>query len=205
MPHQGMRQAEDLAIGVVHRTLSILASDDYSLLRIELPHEPLCSPSVYETYFNVPVKFGCRANAVYVGPGTLNAELPGRNTELHRLATAYLDVQVPTPDGLIATRVETAIRRTLGTDCSNRNSVALAMAMHPRTLHRRLEREGETFDKIRDRVRRERAEYYLCRTNAPLSQVAGIIGYSEQAILSRSCIRWFGQSPLKFRAAHSQE
>jgi AraC-like DNA-binding protein len=116
---------------------------------------------------------------------------------------AYLDVQFPTPDGRFVTRVETAIRRTLGTDSCNRNGVARAMAIHPRTLHRRLEREGETFDQIRDRVRREMAEYYLCKTNAPLSQVASIIGYSEQAVLSRSCQRWFGQTPRKFRAAHS--
>ena len=69
------------------------------------------------------------------------------------------------------------------------------MAMHPRTLQRRLEREGETFDRIRDRIRREKAEYYLYKTNAPLAQVAGIIGYSEESIFTRSCQRWFGLSP----------
>jgi AraC-like DNA-binding protein len=77
------------------------------------------------------------------------------------------------------------------------------MAIHPRTLQRRLEREGESFDRIRDRVRREKAEYYLRRTNAPLSQVAGIIGYSEQSILTRSCRRWFGLPPRKVRAARA--
>jgi AraC-like DNA-binding protein len=205
MPHQGMRQAEDLAIALAHRFLSMLAADSYHLIKVELPHEPLCSPAIYEQYFGAPVHFGCPTNAVYVGTTTLSTPLSGRNAQLHELAVAYLDVQVPTPDGLVATRVETAIRRTLGTDSCNRTAVARAMAMHPRTLYRRLEREGVTFDEVRDGVRREKAEYYLSKTNAPLSQVAGIIGYSEQSILTRSCQRWFGQTPRKFRAAHSQE
>lgn len=205
MPHHGMRQAEDLAIGLVHRFLSMLAADNYHLLKVELPHEPLCSPAIYEKFFGAPVHFGCPANAVYVGTTTLATPLSERSAQLHELAIAYLDVQFPTPDGLVATRVETAIRRTLGTDSCSRTAVARAMAMHPRTLYRRLEREGVTFDEIRDRVRREKAEYYLSKTNAPLSQVAGIIGYSEQSILTRSCQRWFGETPRKFRAAHSQE
>jgi AraC-like DNA-binding protein len=146
------------------------------------------------------VKFGSSANAVYVSTKTIKTQLAGRSPQLHELAIAFLDVQFPTPDGRVATRVDTAIRRTLGTDSCNRTGVALAMALHPRTLQRRLEREGETFDKIRDRIRREKAEYYLCKTNAPLSQVAGIIGYSEQSVFTRSCQRWFGQSPRKFRA-----
>jgi len=203
MPHTGMRQAEDLAIAVAHQNMSMLAGDNYRLLWVELPHEPLCSPARYEKYFGVEVRFGCPANAVYVTTASMKAGLASRSEQLHQLATSYLDVQYPSPDGLVATRVETAIRRTLGTDSCNRNSVARAMAMHPRTLQRRLEKEGVTFDEIRDRVRREKADYYLCNTNAPLSQVAGIIGYSEQSILTRSCQRWFGQSPSKFRAAHT--
>lgn len=203
MPHQGMRQAEDLAIGVSHRTMAMLAGSHYELLRVELPHEPLCSPTVYQKYFNAQVSFSCPANAAYVTTSTMKTSLSARSAQLHQLATSYLDVQYPSPDGLIASRVETAIRRTLGTDSCNRNAVSRAMAMHPRTLQRHLEKEGMTFDEIRDGIRRERADYYLRNTAAPLSQVAGIIGYSEQSILTRSCQRWFGQSPRKYRTSQS--
>jgi AraC-like DNA-binding protein len=200
MPHQGMRQAEDLAAGVSCGILRLLAGDKCDLIRMELPHEPLCPASVYERHFGAPVLFACAANAIVVSTATMKTCLSERSEQLRQLATNYLDVQFPTADGLVSTRVETAIRRTLGTDSCNRATVAWAMAMHPRTLQRRLEREGESFNQIRDRVRREKAEYYLCRTNAPLSQVAGIIGYSEQSILSRSCRRWFGMPPRKVRA-----
>jgi AraC-like DNA-binding protein len=122
---------------------------------------------------------------------------------LHRLAVAHLDVQTPSPDGLIAARVETAVRRAMGTDSCDREFIARSMAMHPRTLQRRLDREGQSFDEIRDRVRRELAEHYLRNTNLPLAQVAGIIGYAEQSILSRSCRRWFNTTPRRLRALGS--
>lgn len=203
MPHWHMRQAEDLAIALVHRSLQLVVGEAYPLLRVELPHDPLYSVSGYEAYFGAPVDFGCRANSVYINSSVLALQLSERSSQLFEAAIAYLDVQFPTPDGLVATRVETAVRRTLGTGSCNRSDIAKAMAMHPRTLHRRLRKEGVTFDQIREQICREKAEYYLCQTNAPLAQIAGIIGYAEQAVLSRNCRRWFGCTPRELRATRS--
>jgi len=199
MTHGSMRQAEDLGIGVVHGVLQLLAQEHYRLIRVELPHEPLCPASVYDRYFGAPVIFNCDQNAVYVSHATLAHSLANRSKALHLMAAEYLDVHLPSPDGLFSTRVETAVRRTLGTDSCNRQSIARAMALHPRTLQRQLEDEGNSFEEIRDRIRRERADYYLRYSDLPLAQVAGIIGYSEQSILTRSCRRWFGATPRELR------
>ena len=204
MPHHAMSQAEDLGIGVAHGTLALLAQEHYELIRVELPHRPLAPVSVYEEYFGAPVSFDCVRNALYVSPHTLCTSLAHRSEQLHQLAAQYLNVQAPSPEGLLAARVETAIRKTLGTASCARESVARAMAMHPRTLQRRLKEENTSFDDIRDRIRRETVEHYLRHTDMPLSQVAGLVGYSEQAILSRSCRRWFGQSPRRLRHAASK-
>jgi len=203
MSHHAMCQAEDLGIGIAHGITAMLAGDHYKLLRVELPHRPLSPASVYEEYFGAPVSFDCAQNALYLSRDTLDTCLQHRSEELHRMATDYLNVQSRSPDGLISTRVETAIRKTLGTNSCNRESVARAMAMHPRTLQRHLKAEYTSFDDIRDRIRRETVEHYLRHTNLPLIQVAGLVGYSEQAILTRSCQRWFGQSPRSLRNSQS--
>ena len=203
MPHSGMRQAEDLAIGLVHHLMRIAAGDDYVLLKVELPHDPLCAPVVYEKYFGGPVEFSRSNNAIFLDSKILDTRMAERSAQLYQAAIDYLNVLSPAPDGRVAGRVETAIRRTMGTDSCNRSAIAQAMGLHPRTLHRRLAREHVTFDQIRDRVCREKVEYYLCNTNAPLAQVAAIVGYAEQAVLSRNCQRWFGQPPREYRIAHS--
>ncbi len=199
MPHNEMRQAEDLGIGLMHGILKLLAQDHYQLLRVELPHAPLCLERVYRNYFGAPVTFGFKQNAIYVSKATMEAPLMGRNPELHKLAAAYLDAQKPSPDGLFSERVETAVRRALSTDSCDRDSIASAMAIHPRTLQRRLEQERKAFDDIRNHVRRERAQYYLCHTDLSLTQVANLLGYAEQAVLNRSCRRWFGCTPRELR------
>ncbi|CAA0095626.1 HTH-type transcriptional regulator VirS [Halioglobus japonicus] len=203
MTHAGMRQVEDLAIGLIHQVLYMAAGDDYTLLKVELPHEPLCPPAVYEQYFGAPVAFSKSDNAIFIDSKTLDIQMFERSAQLYQAAIDYLNVQQPAPDGRVAERVATAVRRTLGTDSCNRKDIAQAMGLHPRTLHRRLAREGVTFDQIRDGVCREKVEYYLCNTSAPLAQVAAILGYAEQAVLSRNCRRWFGQPPREFRNAHS--
>jgi AraC-like DNA-binding protein len=170
-----------------------------------LPHEPLIPESAYEAYFGAPVSFLSTRNALSVSSDTLNICLLHHSEQLHRIATDYLNVQFPffSADVLLAGRVERAVRKTLGTNSCNRESVARAMAIHPRTLQRRLQLEGTSFDEIRDRIRREKVKHYLYDTAMPLSQVADMVGYSKQAILSRSCRRWFGQSPQRLRMSRS--
>lgn len=114
------------------------------------------------------------------------------------------EVQLPSADECLTSQAELAICRTLGTDSCNRELVAEALAMHPRTLQRHLQKEGQTFDRIHDRVRRDRAEYYLSRTTLPLAQVAAVIGYKEQSVLTRSCRRWFNLTPKQLRREHPQ-
>ena len=73
------------------------------------------------------------------------------------------------------------------------------LGIHPRTLQRRLKEEGESFESIKDAVRREAALKYLRQRSLPLIQVAAALGYSETSVLSRSCYRWFAASPKKLR------
>ena len=77
--------------------------------------------------------------------------------------------------------------------------VANMLHMHPRTLQRRLTTEGTTFEKVRDDVRRRMAEIYLANEVVPLAHVAHLLGYANQSVLTRSCLRWFGKTPLAMR------
>jgi AraC-like DNA-binding protein len=42
--------------------------------------------------------------------------------------------------------------------------------------------------------------HYLSGTRLPLSQVAGLLGFSEQSALTRYCRRCFGRTPSTIRA-----
>ena len=61
--------------------------------------------------------------------------------------------------------------------------------------------EKTTFAKLIDSVRRETAEHYLRNTDISLSHLTRELGYAEQSVLSRSCRRWFGSGPSRYRKA----
>ncbi|MGA9277007.1 helix-turn-helix transcriptional regulator [Ilumatobacter sp.] len=75
------------------------------------------------------------------------------------------------------------------------------LAMHPRTVQRRLTAEGTSFEILVDDVRREIVAHHLRDTDLPLSRLATMAGYSEQSSLTRGCKRWFGATPTRCRRA----
>jgi hypothetical protein len=63
--------------------------------------------------------------------------------------------------------------------------------------------EGVRCHDIIDGERRAHAVRYLAVPGLHLQQIAGLLGYSEQSALNRSCRRWFGQTPRQYRASRS--
>ena len=78
-------------------------------------------------------------------------------------------------------------------------SVAAALHMSARTLQRKLENAGTGFARLLDDLRRELAERYLGDTRNSVSEVAFLLGFSQQSSLSRASNRWFGVSPTEYR------
>jgi AraC-like DNA-binding protein len=76
--------------------------------------------------------------------------------------------------------------------------VAARLGRDRRTLHRH-SREGATFSTLLDQVRRELATRYLANPHHPLSEIAGVLEFSELSAFSRWFSRLFDCSPSSFR------
>jgi AraC-like DNA-binding protein len=57
--------------------------------------------------------------------------------------------------------------------------------------------EGTT--RLLDDTRRSLTRRYLMETSLKLTEIAGLVGYSELSAFSRAARRWFGTSPRNFR------
>ena len=83
----------------------------------------------------------------------------------------------------------------------SRERIAASLHISSRTLQRRLEDEGTSFQQLRDETRRELAQRYLREpVSSSLSRVAELLGFEDQSNLFRACKRWFGESPGQYRA-----
>ena len=152
-----------------------------------------------ESRFPAAVTFRAEQPTLVLVARDLNLPISEQNRELHDLATDYLDRQLPRGRTPFTLQVRQATEAHLGTGTCGHRQVANALYMHPRTLQRRLNEEGTSFEDIKDEVRRDLAERYLSQPDLPLAQVTALLDYSEQSALGRSCRRWFHATPREFR------
>ncbi len=78
--------------------------------------------------------------------------------------------------------------------------VAAMLDMHPRTLRRKLSREGPGFQRILDDVRAAQATRYLKNTALPVASVARLVGFNDPSNFRHVYIKWTGMTPSEARA-----
>ena len=71
--------------------------------------------------------------------------------------------------------------------------------MSPRTMRRRLQERGTTYQHILDEVRIELAKEYLVSTGLSVDQIAGRIGFTEATTFRRAFKKWTGTNIREFR------
>ena len=79
------------------------------------------------------------------------------------------------------------------------DAVANKLSLGARTLRRRLNDLGTSYQRILDDVRRELAIEYLRTTNLTVQEIAELLGYSEVTNFRRAFMRWVELSPYQYR------
>lgn len=193
------RQIIDGCLGLTYRLCRLLGREGFRLRGVSLPHTPVAAEGVYRRYFGAPVTFAQPHAALHVHRDELQAPLANVNPLLRQMAIEYIARHFPSHSQSHSDRVRQTLTRTLGANRGTKNEIAAMLGLHPRTLQRRLDDEGATFEVIRDDVYKMAILRFLRETNLPLKQVAGALCFSEQSALTRACQRWFGSSPTQIR------
>lgn len=149
------------------------------------------------------LRFGAQESSLSLAPSLRDWPVRRELRELSRFvrqAPGSLMEAVLTPGqtGLLARH---ALRAGLPGACTL-DLVAARLAMSPRTLHRKLALEGESFQAIKDQVRRDWAVQALTRSHSPLKQIATDLGFADQAAFQRAFAQWTGRTPGAFRQGH---
>jgi AraC-like DNA-binding protein len=196
-------QTAEHGIGLASRIMTLLSEGRCHLQRVWLSHPAVATEATYRSLFDAPVTFQADRLALAYAAKDMDRPISEQNRQLHELATNYLDSQLPRGRTLFTVQVRQAIEALLGTGTCSHRQVANVLYMHPRSMQRRLQDEGTTFEEIKDEVRRDLAQRYLSQPDVPLTQVTALLDYSEQSAFGRSCRRWFHATPREFRSQHS--
>ncbi|HEX5008201.1 MAG TPA: helix-turn-helix transcriptional regulator, partial [Hyphomonadaceae bacterium] len=162
-------------------------------------HAPLSPLSTYRKVFGVTPLFNRPRMGISIERAVLDGWRPGSSPQLRQIAETYLRQLSPASDRTFSTRVAGVARSLLrGKECTPEQAAAV-LGIHPRTLQRRLQAEGTSFEKIKDDVRRKIAESLLAQPKVSLSQIALMLDYADLSTFSRTCRRWFHEAPSTVR------
>ena len=115
-----------------------------------------------------------------------------------RSAPQWLVIRFRNQDG-VATQVYQRLRDSHYSRWPALEALAADLHMSPSTLRRRLEREGCSFQEIKDEVRRSLALELLCQTRASIGEIAAQCGFQEPSAFHRAFKKWTGESPGRYR------
>lgn len=93
---------------------------------------------------------------------------------------------------------QSAIQHKEGLSFPSIDQLANQLYLTPQTLHRRLKREGTSYQRIKDSIRRDVALTKLVKERLPVKQVAEIVGFSEPRSFTRAFKHWTGLSPREY-------
>jgi AraC-like DNA-binding protein len=192
-------QGNELSMAIAVRILHLLAGPQARPRAVFFPHTQQGPNAAYRDALGCPVHFGQTWCGFEVSAQLADRRIDNADPETRRIATKYLDATYLPSTAPMAQRVAELTRRLLPTGQCSADAIAAELTMHPRTLQRRLAIEGTRCQDIIDSERRDQAARYLGEPGLHLGQIAGLLGYTEQSALNRSCRRWFGKTPRQYR------
>jgi AraC-like DNA-binding protein len=198
-------QAEDASTDAFLACVLQLCRDatdsNFAPLAVALQRDDCGHIDQYIKFFGAPVTFGADTNSLFFDKASLESTLPGDNSELakanDKVAEHYLESLDPRK---VASEVRELLVTLLPSGHSNQELIAQRLNRSVSTLQRQLHNEGTNYQAIRDETRQALAEEYVADHKLSLSQVAYMLGFSDQSNFSRAFKRWTGRSPREYQA-----
>lgn len=192
----GTRQIYDAVLAMLVNFMRELCGPGWVPGEVLLARAAPADPVPYRRLFRCPVRFNAELNALRFPSDWLDRPVPGADPEQLRTLETRANALVQ-PDLL------EKLRRSLRVQLLNRtasgDAVAEMLAMHRRTLNRRLQALGTTFREVLEDVRFEAARELLGSSELSLDDIADALGYASVSPFIRAFRRQAGTPPGHWR------
>ncbi|UNG20522.1 AraC family transcriptional regulator [Stutzerimonas zhaodongensis] len=155
----------------------------------------------YQAAFQAPLRFNAEYHGMLMRHVDMDIALPTANAELAQLHDRFAgDYLARFSDSRVTHQARQVICRLLPQGEPRRETVAQSLHLSERSLQRRLDEEGTSFQQLLDDTRRTLAEQYLARADLALLEVAYLLGFADPSNFFRAFKRWFAMTPGEYRA-----
>ena len=192
----------DSFFGLMIRRFRELTGVDLAAQEVRFIHEAPRDKTPFEKLFRCPVHFGCGATELMFAAEHLALPVQTANAGVDSVIDRYItDAIRRLPDGdSFVERARSVIARA---QCGRRPTLACTaqeLRASPRTVQRRLEAHGTTFQELAESVRRGLAETLVAEGRLSITEIAFLLGFADLSGFRRRYKSWTGVSPAKARA-----
>jgi AraC-like DNA-binding protein len=168
---------------------------------VEVMTTVLPSPlAPYEAFLGARIQQGAKHRITFT---TADATLPflTSNETLWAAFEPGLRQRVADLDAAVTTakRVRAALLEGLPSGLVTMEAIARKLALSKRTLQRRIEAEGTSYQEILKETRNALARHYLEKTALPAAEIAFLLGFDEPNSFYRAFRTWTGTTPDSVR------
>lgn len=158
------------------------------------------STAAYQAYFGVPVTDAPLATVVFAAEDIERPFL----TENHKMWQFFepsLRQRLADLDrtASLAERVRSALLEILPAGEVSMQMISRKLAVSVRTLQRRLQDEGTSFQQTLDSLRESLAYHYLRNTTMSSAEISFLLGFDDSNSFARAFHSWTGKTPHKVR------
>jgi AraC-like DNA-binding protein len=171
-----------------------------SPVRVELV-QPRPHLKALEQFFGCSVVCGASRNALVFRASDAACPFVTRNAELLDMLTPQFEQELKQHSGedSFIELARGAIQQRLTGHRPNVEDIARDLHMSPRTLQRRLQEAGSSFQRVLDEARHQMARYYLGNSVLELNEAAYLLGYEDANSFARAFRGWEGMPPGHWR------
>lgn len=159
-------------------------------------HTPPADLSPFKALFRSPIRFNAERTALRFPSQWLDRPVVGASAAMLRELEAQA-LALPPQD--LLDKLRRSLRVRLLTQVASGDAMADMLAMHRRTLNRRLHAAGTTFREVLEDVRFDTACQLLDATELPLEDIADALGYASVSPFTRAFRRRAGVPPGQWR------
>jgi len=153
-------------------------------------------------FFPCPVRYEQTTNAITFSAQHLAAPIIRDEKQLNeflKLAPYHIVIEPLASISSVTHRIREILGNDFRRELPSFEQLTGLLNMSARTLRRRLEKEGTSYQRIKDNARRDAAISLLSRERMTVSDVAEQVGFSDPSAFHRSFKKWTGQSPGSYR------
>ncbi len=192
----GVRQIFDSVLATGVGIMRELCGPAWVPTEVLLAHSPPADPSPFRQLFRCPVRFNADESVLRFPSHWLAGPVQGSDPRLLRQLEAQA-IALPPPD--LVDRLRRSLRVLLLNRVVSGDAVAEMLAVHRRTLNRRLQELGTTFRAVLEDVRFEAACQLLQATELTQDDIADALGYAGVSPFTRAFRRRTGMAPGQWR------